>query len=174
LETHHDIYIPQQPLHERGQVTCVCWITRQNESFDTLCYGNALGFLVFLQHRPTEVGIFFYSVVILNGLQNQRRFEAAHSIRIARGGEILSIAADTSGGRATRIATGTRDKCVQVWSFDSSSRKLDSVHSNAFSQDKDIIPKSLAFENNEKRDLCVFGLYDGAMSVNSQQDGNMS
>lgn len=81
------------------------------------------------------------------------------------------MAVDTSGGSTTRIATGTRDKCVQVWSFDSSSRKLDSVHSNAFSQDKDIIPKSLAFENNEKRDLCVFGLYDGAMLVNSLCNG---
>lgn len=70
---------------------------------------------------------------------------------------------DTSGGTATRIATGTRDKCVQVWLFDSSSRSLVSVHSSAFSQDKDIVPKSLAFENNEKKDLCVFGLYDGGL-----------
>ena len=55
LETKDAVHIPQQPLHERGQVSSVCWITRQNEAFDTLCYGNALGFLVFLQHRPTEV-----------------------------------------------------------------------------------------------------------------------
>ena len=70
---------------------------------------------------------------------------------------------DISGGMTTRIATGTRDKCVQVWSFDSSSRKLVSVHSSAFSQEKDIVPKSLAFESNEKQDLCVFGLYDGGL-----------
>jgi hypothetical protein len=66
-------------------------------------------------------------------------------------------------GNATRIATGTRDKCVQVWSFDSSSRKLISIHSNAFSQEKDIVPKCLAFEDNEKQDLYVFGLYDGGL-----------
>ena len=70
---------------------------------------------------------------------------------------------DISGRMTTRIATGTRDKCVQVWSFDSSSRKLVSVHSSAFSQEKDIVHKSLAFESNEKQDLCIFGLYDGGL-----------
>jgi WD40 repeat protein len=55
LKTFQEITIPQQPLQERGQVSCVLWITRKNETFDTLCYGNALGYLVFLQHRPAEV-----------------------------------------------------------------------------------------------------------------------
>lgn len=31
----------------------VAW--HKNEAFDTLCYGNALGWLVFLQHWPNEV-----------------------------------------------------------------------------------------------------------------------
>jgi WD40 repeat protein len=55
LKTGKEINLPQQPYHERAQVSSVCWVTRKNETFDTLCYGNALGFLVFLQHRPTEV-----------------------------------------------------------------------------------------------------------------------
>jgi hypothetical protein len=50
-----------------------------------------------------------------------------------------------------------------VWSFDSSSRKLVSIHSNAFGHEKDVIPKGLAFEANEKQDLHVFGLYDGGL-----------
>ena len=64
VKTTKEIAVPQQPFHERGQVSCVCWITRKDETFDTLCYGNALGFLVFLQHRPTEVSREF---VIFNG-----------------------------------------------------------------------------------------------------------
>jgi WD40 repeat protein len=55
LKTFQEITIPQQPLQERGQVSCVLWITHKNESLATLCYGNALGYLVFLQHRPAEV-----------------------------------------------------------------------------------------------------------------------
>ncbi|KAF9523950.1 WD40-repeat-containing domain protein [Crepidotus variabilis] len=154
LSTGKEIPTPQQPLQERGQVSCVYWITRRNESFDTLCYGNALGYLVFLQHRPTE-----------------QRFESVCSARIARGGEILSMTAEDLGGGSTRIATGTRDKCVQVWTFDSSARKLLSVHSSAFSQEKDIIPKSLAFDGNESKDLCVFGLYDGGLHKYGGEDG---
>ena len=75
----------------------------------------------------------------------------------------MTLIADTTRGNATRIATGTRNKCVQIWSFDSSSRKLVSIHSNAFSHEKDIIHKGLAFESNEKQDLHVFGLYDGGL-----------
>jgi WD40 repeat protein len=55
LKTFQEIAIPQQPLQERGQVSCVLWITHKSETLDTLCYGNALGYLVFLQHRPAEV-----------------------------------------------------------------------------------------------------------------------
>lgn len=55
MKTHDELDIPQQPFHARAQVSCTTWITRRNETFDTLCYGNALGWLVFLQHRPNEV-----------------------------------------------------------------------------------------------------------------------
>ena len=55
LKTFQEITIPQQPFQERGQVSCVLWITHKKETLDTLYYGNALGYLVFLQHRPAEV-----------------------------------------------------------------------------------------------------------------------
>ena len=167
IKTTKEIAVPQQPFHERGQVSCVCWITRKDETFDTLCYGNALGFLVFLQHRPTEVSReFVKSNGDLRYWIKQGRFELAHSVRIARGGEILSINADRSGGNSIRFATGTRDKCVQVWSFDSSSRKLTPIHSKAFADDKDIVPKALAFDGSKDQNLFVFGLYDGGLFVN--------
>jgi WD40 repeat protein len=50
IKTYDELNIPQQPFHARAQVSCTAWITRRNEAFDTLCYGNALGWLVFLQH----------------------------------------------------------------------------------------------------------------------------
>jgi len=56
--TRKPIDIPKQAYNERAQVACVCWITRRNEAVDTLCYGNALGFLVFLQYSPAEVSGF--------------------------------------------------------------------------------------------------------------------
>ena len=55
LKTKKVIDIPQQAYNERGQVSCICWITHNNENFETLCYGNTFGFLVFLQHCLMEV-----------------------------------------------------------------------------------------------------------------------
>jgi WD40 repeat protein len=91
------------------------------------------------------------------------RFDAIHSVRIGRGGEILSLAADTTAGSTTRIATGTRDKCIQVWTFDSNTQKLVSVHSSAFSEKKDIVPKALAFNDDLGHDLYIFGIFDGGL-----------
>jgi len=84
-------------------------------------------------------------------------------VRIGRGGEILSLAADTTTGSITRIATGTRDKCVQVWTFDSNIQKLVPVHSSAFSEKKDIVPKALAFNDDPNHDLYIFGIFDGGL-----------
>lgn len=93
----------------------------------------------------------------------QGRFEALYSARLARGGEIICITADISGGNTVQIATGTRDKCVQVWLFDSSAHELKAVHLKAYGDNKGIVPKALAFDANEDRDLYVFGLYDGGL-----------
>jgi hypothetical protein len=93
----------------------------------------------------------------------QGRFEALHSARLARGEEITSITADISGEKTVRIATGTRDRCVQIWLFDSSTRELKKVYSMAYRDGKGIVPKALAFDSNEERDFYVFGLYDGGL-----------
>ena len=90
-------------------------------------------------------------------------FEPVHSARLARGEEITCITADISGEKTVRIATGTRDRCVQVWLFDSSTRELKKVYSMEYSSDKGIVPKALAFDSNEERDFYVFGLYDGGL-----------
>lgn len=93
----------------------------------------------------------------------QDRFEALHSARLARGEEITSITVDISAEKTVRIATGTRDRCVQVWLFDSSTRELKEVYSMAYGDGKGIVPKALAFDANEERDFYVFGLYDGGL-----------
>ncbi|KAF8880605.1 hypothetical protein CPB84DRAFT_1851829 [Gymnopilus junonius] len=105
-----------------------------------LCYGNALGCLVFLQYHA-----------------NEDRFETIFSARLARGAEITSIAVDTSRG-STRIATGTWD------------RKLVSVFSKENKGEIEMVPKALAFDTNEERDLFIFGLYDGGLYKNGGKD----
>ena len=93
----------------------------------------------------------------------QGHFEALYSAHLARGGEIICIMADISGGNTVRIATGTQDKCIQVWLFDSNTCELKAVHSKADGDNKGIVPKTLAFDANEDQDLYIFGLYDGCL-----------
>jgi hypothetical protein len=75
----------------------------------------------------------------------------------------LSVVADTTGSDLTRVATCTRDKCVQVWLFNSANCKLVPVYSKLYKGDRETVPKALAFDDNADRDLFVFGLYDGGL-----------
>ncbi len=84
------------------------------------------------------------------------------SARLALGGEILSMTAHISPSFA-RIATGSRDKCIQVWDFDSSTCELKTVYSRRHGAERDIVPKALVFDNNPDKDVFAFGLYDGGM-----------
>jgi hypothetical protein len=94
-------------------------------------------------------------VASLSSLQGP--FEDAFAKRVGTGHEITCLAWDESSGAAIRIATGTRERLVQVWTFESNVR-LQSV----FSVQLDVtIPKAICFANNKARDIYIFGLYDG-------------
>ncbi|KAF9470790.1 hypothetical protein BDN70DRAFT_648297 [Pholiota conissans] len=100
----------------------------------------------------------------------QNRFESVFSTRIARGREIVCIAADNTDSTVARVATCTRDNSVQVWSFESRTAKLSPISSKLYREDRQVVPKSLAFDENTDQDLFVFGLYDGGMYKYSGKD----
>ena len=93
----------------------------------------------------------------------QSCFEALYSACLAKGEEIISIIADISGKKTVQIATGTQDRCVQVWLFDLSTCTLKNAHLMMYGDGKGIMPKALAFDSNEEWDFYVFGLYDGGL-----------
>jgi hypothetical protein len=37
------------------------------------------------------------------------------------------------------------------------------MHSKGYGEGKGIVPKAMAFDDNEERDLYIFGLYDGGL-----------
>jgi hypothetical protein len=85
---------------------------------------------------------------------SQGDFEEFWCKRVGTGFEITCIMCNHASGRVT---IGTRDRIVQVWSFDSTDglRPL-------FSVQLDItVPKTLGFVDNTAQDLYVFGLYNG-------------
>lgn len=162
LTTMRQIDIPQQPPHERGQVSCVCWVTRPNDAFETLCYGNALGFFIFLQHSPTEVSGTIIEIINADRYGVQDCFKVIFSARLATGSEILSMTVDISS-TSVRVATGSRDKCIQVWEFNSTTNKITATFSRMHGVERDIVPKALAFDKGPRKDVLVFGFYDGGL-----------
>ncbi|KAJ3504450.1 hypothetical protein NLJ89_g7925 [Agrocybe chaxingu] len=147
LHAMKELRLPDQNIDEKNYVASVCWLMKPYESVDTLCYGNGTGFLVFLQHCPSQNG-----------------FNIIHSCRIGGGREISTITADRdSHDASTRIAMGTRDKYVQVWTFDANTRTLLLCNSKVYGESHEVIPKALAFDNNSERDLYVFGIFDGGL-----------
>ncbi|KJA15064.1 hypothetical protein HYPSUDRAFT_208188 [Hypholoma sublateritium FD-334 SS-4] len=81
------------------------------------------------------------------------------------------MTADISAPSFTRVATGTRDKCFQVWDFDSSTCEIKAVFSRRHGPERDIVPKALVFDKNPTKDVYVFGLYDGGLYKCSGSDG---
>lgn len=63
-----------------------------------------------------------------------------------------------------RLVTGTRDRIVQLWNFDSK----DALVPMFTVQLESTIPKTLGFVDNLTRDIYVFGLYNGQWYVQEQ------
>ncbi|KAG2335430.1 WD40 repeat-like protein, partial [Suillus weaverae] len=131
-------------------VTCACWITRQEATRETLCYGTGLGFICIWQQQG-------------QGLED---FNAKVSRRIGTGKEIMCLTYDHTGDD-TRIASGTRDKRVQVWTYDFKG-PLVPVFSIELST---TIPRSVNFNRTASRNLLVFGMYDGEIHTLRGSDG---
>ncbi|KAG1764295.1 WD40-repeat-containing domain protein [Suillus occidentalis] len=131
-------------------VTCACWITRQEATRETLCFGTGLGFLGIWQQQG-------------EGLEN---FDAKVSRRIGNGKEIMCLTYDHAGDD-TRIASGTRDRRVQVWSFNFKGLLIP-IFSVELST---TIPRTVNFKHSASRNLLVFGMYDGEVHTLWGTDG---
>jgi hypothetical protein len=146
---------PNQHRVQRGQVSCVLWVTCQNDTEETLCYGTGLGYIVFWR-RSKQVSV---SDVREKGHPLPKPMQGLIEInaqRLGTGLEITCIAYDPLSESEIRLAVGTRGRLVQVWRMDTRTQ----LHA-AFSVQLDkTVPKSVAFSENSE-DIHVFGLYDG-------------
>ncbi|KAG1728745.1 WD40-repeat-containing domain protein [Suillus paluster] len=131
-------------------VTCASWITRQEVTRKTLCYGTGLGFIGIWQQQG-------------EGMED---FDTKVSRRISTGKEIMCLTYDHAEDD-TCIATGTQDKCVQVWSFDFKG-PLIPIFSIELST---TIPRTIHFNCTASQNLLVFGMYDGEVHALRGTDG---
>ncbi|KAG1894223.1 WD40-repeat-containing domain protein [Suillus fuscotomentosus] len=143
---------PQTPAvrNPADSVTCACWITRHEAMCETLCYGMGLGFIGIWQQQG-------------EGLHD---FDAKVLRRIRTGKEIMCLTYDHTG-EDTRIASGTRDRCVQVWTFDFKG-PLIPIFSVELAT---TIPCTINFNCAANRNILVFGMYDGEIHTLRGTDG---
>jgi hypothetical protein len=140
LKSYTQLACPVQHVHSRGPVSCVMWITQQDDLSEGLCYGTALGYLIIWQQ------------IFPDG------FKERFARRVGTGVELTCMACDNKSSAAKmRIITGTRDKVIQVWKFD-----YKGGPQSVFSVQLGVtVPKAVSFVNNTSRDVYVFGLFDG-------------
>lgn len=85
-------------------------------------------------------------------------FEEVVVKRVGTGSEITCMTSGpTDSGTGVRLATGTRERQVMVWTFDN-----DVLVPSMSIQLATTVPKGIAFVDGQK-DLYVWGLYDGQM-----------
>lgn len=90
----------------------------------------------------------------------QDRFIEVFEKRLADGVEITALACANGNGTETRIAVGTRKCVIQVFQYDGRG-DVTPIFSIRLER---VVSSSLSFTSN-RRDVLVFGMYDGAMYV---------
>jgi hypothetical protein len=113
-----------------------------HEQYKTLCFGTALGFLVFWRQ---EAG---------------GRFVEFFNNRLEHGGGILDITLDMANEDHVRFAVGTSCGSIQIWKYECNGllNVLKAVTIGT------TIPRKVAFAYNNNI-VWVFGLYDDRMYV---------
>jgi hypothetical protein len=155
IRTQAQLSTPNQPHVQRGQVSCVLWVTHSQDTEELLCYGTGLGYIVFWRQKPKRV-----SFVTIERFAKPDKikdgFVELNAQRIGTGLEITCIANDPFSESEIRVIVGMRGMLVQVWQVDARA-KMRTVFSVQLDK---TVPKAVAFAENSE-DVHVFGLYDG-------------
>jgi hypothetical protein len=69
---------------------------------------------------------------------------------------VTCLAWDVANEATVRLATGTQDRFIQLWSFNG--RELHSYFSVQLAA---TVPKAIGFAENAGTDILVFGIYNG-------------
>lgn len=55
LVSRKELWGPLRPHLERGQISCLAWVTGTGDPSETLCFGTSLGYLVFWRQSGEKV-----------------------------------------------------------------------------------------------------------------------
>jgi hypothetical protein len=144
LTANEELPTPEQGFMLRGPPSAMLWAKRRDDAGETMIFGTGNGYLVFWRHNRSQPG------------DRESQFEEVISRRVGNGDEITALSWDGATEGNLRLANGTRDGCVQLWTFNG--KKLDSMFSVKV---PGTVPKNIDFVDNARSDLYVFGAYNG-------------
>jgi WD40 repeat protein len=156
LARQHQLETPEHGYMLRGPPTCMIWANRHAGPGDILAFGTGSGYLVFWRESQKEVRWVYNATGCPSLTSLQRKFVELCSQRLATGTEVTCIAWDRANEATFRLATATRDRIVQLWSFNGKD-----VHEIFSRQLTTTIPKNIEFMENQAADIYVFGIYGG-------------
>jgi WD40 repeat protein len=118
----------------RGPVTAMLWIPQRGSGNEVLCFGTALGYVVFWRQGQSM------------------KLEELHARRLGLGSEISALAS-TSGPQFVRIAIAMRDGQVHVHQLNANAQ----LHSTFSIETANFVPMAISFVSNPAKDVQVFG-----------------
>jgi WD domain, G-beta repeat. len=141
------------------------WVKRRDDLHNILAFGTALGYLVLWRQTVCTTS---EKVFVADQSQDHDIFEECYSRRVAHGQELTCLSWDSSNEVTLRLASGTRDQCIQLWSFNG--KELHSIWSIQLTS---TVPKTIGFSENPGADLYVFGIYNGQWHILAGEDGSV-
>jgi hypothetical protein len=156
LDTGDPVDTPERGYMLRGPPTCTAWTEGPDDGRIILAFGTGMGYLIFWCVDRLKV-----STIISIEAQltcPQAKCVELYSKRVAFGNEITCVCWKVTEESTLQLASGTRDRCIQLWTFNG--KELRSIFSI---QLQVTVPKNIAFVDNETTNdyLYVFGTYNG-------------
>ncbi|KAJ7635920.1 hypothetical protein B0H17DRAFT_1217189 [Mycena rosella] len=135
----------------RGAISTLLWIRREDEPGEILVYGTQLGLVVFWRQNGQSL-----------------EFEEANLFQMPERREVTGLAFETG---ANRLAVCQLDSVIQVHTLDTK-MKPSTVFSIGI---KNFLPKTLAFGElkGSHREMIVFGYHDGRILTLSGATGDI-
>ncbi|KAL5525016.1 hypothetical protein ACEPAF_8885 [Sanghuangporus sanghuang] len=143
---------PDHRVNVRGQVTCTSWLPTSDWR-KTLIFATSVGYLIVW--KESESGAF--------------KELSAH--RVGTPEQVISLSVSKPDTKSFRVALGTYERWVRVFMYDD---EIPGTPTAVFSvQLAGTIPKSIAFADNVRADLIIFGMMDGRILTVHGQRGNI-
>ena len=137
------------------------WISVSGSPQQRFCYGTGLGWLIIVEESLDEVNSLLCELYRSSPTPSSQKpvYDEVASLRLHGGHEVTCMAKLGPDAGLVRLATGSRDCMVQVWTLDALNQ-LKSVFAVRLDT---TVPRGITFIEGPGLDLVIFGYLDGML-----------